>query len=43
MKKTKKKLPFNVAYFKKVIKPSLEELKKHKDYLKNNLKKNYFN
>ena len=31
-----------VSYFKKVIKPSLEELKKHKDYLKNNLKKNYF-
>ena len=32
----------SVAYFKKVIRPSLEELKKHKDYLKNNLKKNYF-
>ena len=39
----KEKVNFNVAYFKKVIKPSLEELKKHKDYLKNNLKKNYFN
>ena len=39
----KEKAAFNVAYFKKVIKPSLEELKKHKDYLKNNLKKNYFN
>ena len=39
----KEKANFNVAYFKKVIKPSLEELKKHKDYLKNNLKKNYFN
>ena len=39
----KEKATFNVAYFKKVIKPSLEELKKHKDYLKNNLKKNYFN
>ena len=37
------KANLNVAYFKKVIKPSLEELKKHKDYLKNNLKKNYFN
>ena len=39
----KEKATFNVAYFKKVIKPSLEELKKHKEYLKNNLKKNYFN
>jgi DNA polymerase-3 subunit epsilon len=39
----KEKTASNVAYFKKVIKPSLEELKKHKDYLKNNLKKNYFN
>jgi len=39
----KEKVAFNVAYFKKVIKPSLEELKKHKEYLKNNLKKNYFN
>ena len=40
---SKEKSAFNVAYFKKVIKPSLEELKKHKEYLKNNLKKNYFN
>ena len=32
----------SVAYFKKVIKPSDIELKKHKDYLKNNLKKNFF-
>jgi DNA polymerase-3 subunit epsilon len=39
----KEKTVSSVAYFKKVIKPSLEELKKHKDYLKNNLKKNYFN
>ena len=38
----KEKTASSVAYFKKVIKPSLEELKKHKDYLKNNLKKNYF-
>ena len=37
------KTNLNVAYFRKVIKPSPEELKKHKDYLKNNLKKNYFN
>jgi DNA polymerase-3 subunit epsilon len=32
-----------VNYFKKIITPSEEELKKHKVYLKNNLKKNYFN
>tara|TARA_B100001996_G_C18535855_1_gene544934 strand:- start:248 stop:910 length:663 start_codon:yes stop_codon:yes gene_type:complete len=32
-----------VGYFKKIIKPSEDELKKHKEYLKNNLKKNYFN
>ena len=31
------------SYFKKVIKPSVEELKKHKEYLKQNLKKKYFN
>ena len=30
-------------YFKKVILPNSDELKKHKDYLKKNLKKNYFN
>ena len=29
-------------YFKKIIKPSVDELKKHKDYLQKNLKKNYF-
>ena len=33
----------NILYFKKVIKPSLEELKKHKDFLKKDLKKNFFN
>ena len=32
----------NIAYFKKVIKPSTEELKNHKEYLKHQLKKNYF-
>ncbi len=30
-------------YFKKVILPSNEEIKKHKEYLKTYLKKNYFN
>ena len=33
----------NVAYFKKIILPSENEIKKHKEYLKLNLKKNYFN
>ena len=32
-----------VNYFKKIVTPNKEELKKHKEYLKNNLKKNYFN
>ncbi|MDA7694905.1 DNA polymerase III subunit epsilon [Candidatus Pelagibacter sp.] len=30
-------------YYKKVVKPSKIELKLHKEYLKNNLKKNFFN
>ena len=30
-------------YYKKVIKPTEEELKLHKEYLKNSLKKNFFN
>ena len=29
-------------YFKKIVSPSAEELKKHKEYLKNNLKKNFY-
>ena len=29
-------------YFKKVVTPTTDELKKHKEYLKNNLKKNFF-
>jgi len=33
----------NNLYFKKVIKPTNEEIKLHKDYLKSSLKKNYFN
>ena len=32
----------NNFYFKKIIKPSENEIKLHKDYLKNSLKKNYF-
>jgi len=32
----------NTNYFKKIIKPSEEDLKNHKKYLKQNLKNNYF-
>ena len=32
-----------VSYFKKIISPTSKELNNHKEYLKNNLKKNYFN
>ena len=32
----------NINYFKKIVRPTTEELKKHKEYLKNNLKKNFF-
>ncbi|MDC0445555.1 DNA polymerase III subunit epsilon [Candidatus Pelagibacter sp.] len=32
----------SVSYFKKVIKPTLDEVEKHKVYLKKNLKKNFF-
>ncbi len=32
----------NVEYFKKIITPSSEEIKNHKVYLKQHLKKNYF-
>ena len=38
----KEKNNSNVAYYKKIIKVSTDELKKHKDYLKNNLKKNFY-
>ena len=33
----------NILYLKKVIKPTDEELKKHGDFLKKDLKKNFFN
>ena len=32
-----------ILYFKKVIEPTAEELKKHKEFLKKDLKKNFFN
>ena len=34
---------YSVSYFKKVIKPTSDEVEKHKVYLKNSLKKNFFN
>ena len=33
---------FNIEYYKNVIKPTQVELKNHKEYLKQHLKKNYF-
>ena len=33
----------NILYFKKIIKPTPEELQKHKEFLKKDLKKNFFN
>ena len=32
----------NILYYKKIISPSEEEIKRHKEYLKINLKKNFF-
>ena len=32
----------SVAYFKKIVTPTTQELKNHKEYLKNNLKKNFY-
>ena len=32
----------NVSYYKKVVRPTPEEIEKHKEYLKNTLKKNFF-
>ena len=39
---TKQKNNINVNYYKRIVEPTNEELKKHKEYLKNNLKKNFF-
>ena len=33
----------STAYFKKIIKPSSEEIEKHEEYINKNLKKNFFN
>ena len=32
-----------IIYFKKIIKPNNDEIQKHKDYLKKDLRKNFFN
>ena len=40
--KINQKSNYNTNYFKKIIEPTKEELQKHKEYLKNNLKKNFF-
>ena len=41
--KSNKLMKENVLYFKKIIKPTDEEIKKHKEFLKTSLKKNFFN
>ncbi len=33
----------NIDYFKKIVKPTADELKKHSSFLKKDLKKNFFN
>ena len=38
----REKKEFGVDYFKKVVALTPDELKKHKEYLKNNLKKNFY-
>ena len=40
--KINQKNSVKINYFRKVILPTAEELKKHREYLKNNLKKNFF-
>ncbi len=36
------KTKLNVSYYKKIIKPTSDEIGKHKEYLKSTLKKNFF-
>jgi len=42
-KEKSEKLLSEISYYKKIVKPSEEEIFKHQQYLKTNLKKNYFN
>ena len=39
---TKQKKNTNMNYYKKIVEPTDEELNKHKEYLKNSLRKNFF-
>ena len=39
----KKIIDTKVSYFKKIVQPSDDEAKKHKEYLKQHLKRNFFN
>ena len=32
----------NISYFKKIVSPTKNEIVSHKNYLKNNLKKNFY-
>ena len=42
-KEKSEKVISEIKYYKKIVKPSDEEISKHQQYLKTNLKKNYFN
>ena len=42
VEKNNKELVKNIDYFKKVITPSLDEMKNHKNFLKKELKKNFY-
>ena len=41
--KTSETIDNEIKYYNKVVEPTKEEIKLHKNYLKNNLKKNFFN
>jgi DNA polymerase III subunit epsilon len=41
--RSKKNSNETIQYFKKIVSPSLDEINLHKEYLKKNLKKNFFN
>ena len=43
IKELKETNQLKVDYYKKIIRPTADELKNHKEYLKQNLKKNFFN
>ena len=42
-KETNFKIKKDISYYKKIIRPTPQEIKKHKLYLNENLKKNFFN